>query len=296
MKAFNLQSLPIVPFGTSTRNSINVLLWCDDPSVEARLRSTIGGERGVDVLASPGGVIAFNLDDAARIAHILRQELSTDERQPIKTLTFTGDRPALADFAAIKSADEMILDHQEGMVAELIAERRYRSLMQPIVSSDMTQVHGYEFLFRGVDHTGDQLSPMELFDVARREGMTNDLDRVAAISAVDTCARLGLGQRIFVNLLPSTLMMGRESLRPMEQAINDSGISPEQIVIELVEVEAMEDIDAIVDLVETGETLKQNGLVELEHIVDVSSVVIANRVGLKLRRRSIEPLLEALRS
>jgi ATP phosphoribosyltransferase len=53
--------------------------------------------------------------------------------------------------------------------------------------------------------------------------------------------------------------------------------------------------DVIVDLVETGETLRQNGLVTLEKIADISSVVIANRAGLKLRRATIEPVLDALR-
>ena len=53
--------------------------------------------------------------------------------------------------------------------------------------------------------------------------------------------------------------------------------------------------DVIVDLVETGETLRQNGLVTLEKISEVSSVVIANRAGLKLRRTAIEPILKALR-
>ena len=53
--------------------------------------------------------------------------------------------------------------------------------------------------------------------------------------------------------------------------------------------------DVIVDLVETGETLKQNGLVELERVADISSVVIVNRAALKLRRSKIEPVLEALR-
>lgn len=53
--------------------------------------------------------------------------------------------------------------------------------------------------------------------------------------------------------------------------------------------------DVIVDLVETGETLRQNGLVELEEVCDVSSVVVVNRVGLKLKRKAIAPLLDALR-
>jgi ATP phosphoribosyltransferase len=52
--------------------------------------------------------------------------------------------------------------------------------------------------------------------------------------------------------------------------------------------------DVIVDLVESGETLRQNGLVELEFICPISSVVIANRVALKLKRASIAPLLQTL--
>jgi ATP phosphoribosyltransferase len=52
--------------------------------------------------------------------------------------------------------------------------------------------------------------------------------------------------------------------------------------------------DVIVDLVESGETLRQNGLSELEHICSISSVVVANRVALKLKRERIAPLLEAL--
>lgn len=52
--------------------------------------------------------------------------------------------------------------------------------------------------------------------------------------------------------------------------------------------------DIIVDLVESGETLKQNGLTVLEHICDVSSVVVANRAAFKLKRALLAPVLEAL--
>jgi ATP phosphoribosyltransferase len=52
--------------------------------------------------------------------------------------------------------------------------------------------------------------------------------------------------------------------------------------------------DVIVDLVESGETLLQNGLVEHETICEISSVVIANRLALKLKRERIRRLLAAL--
>jgi ATP phosphoribosyltransferase len=43
----------------------------------------------------------------------------------------------------------------------------------------------------------------------------------------------------------------------------------------------------IVDLVSTGSTLKANGLVEVEHIADITSRLIVNRAALKLRPEEI---------
>jgi len=53
--------------------------------------------------------------------------------------------------------------------------------------------------------------------------------------------------------------------------------------------------DVIVDLVETGETLRQNGLEVFEHVADISSVVIANVAAFKLAREPIRTLLAALK-
>jgi ATP phosphoribosyltransferase len=52
--------------------------------------------------------------------------------------------------------------------------------------------------------------------------------------------------------------------------------------------------DVIVDLVETGETLRQNGLEVFEDVADVSSVLIANIAAFKLAREPIRKLLAAL--
>ena len=51
--------------------------------------------------------------------------------------------------------------------------------------------------------------------------------------------------------------------------------------------------DAIVDLVSTGGTLKANNLVEVEHIMDISSRLIVNQASLKLKRETLGPILEA---
>jgi ATP phosphoribosyltransferase len=53
--------------------------------------------------------------------------------------------------------------------------------------------------------------------------------------------------------------------------------------------------DLIVDLVETGATLVQNGLEAREEVLRVSSVLVANRASYKLRRTEIAPLVDKLR-
>lgn len=53
--------------------------------------------------------------------------------------------------------------------------------------------------------------------------------------------------------------------------------------------------DLIVDLVESGNTLKANGLVQLEHIADISSRLIVNKASWKMKHTSVMALLETLR-
>ena len=53
--------------------------------------------------------------------------------------------------------------------------------------------------------------------------------------------------------------------------------------------------DRIVDLVSSGATLKANGLVEVEHIADITSRLIVNRTALKTRAEEISHWVERFR-
>ena len=50
----------------------------------------------------------------------------------------------------------------------------------------------------------------------------------------------------------------------------------------------------IVDLVSSGRTLKENGLVEVAHIMDVTSRLVVNRAAMKTRG-DVVPLVDAFR-
>ena len=51
--------------------------------------------------------------------------------------------------------------------------------------------------------------------------------------------------------------------------------------------------DAIVDLVSTGNTLKANHLVEVEHIMDISARLIVNQAALKLKQVPMRKIIDA---
>lgn len=63
--------------------------------------------------------------------------------------------------------------------------------------------------------------------------------------------------------------------------------------VELAPVTGLSDL--IVDLVETGLTLRENGLEEREVICTISSVLVANRSLFKLHHDRIAPIVEGLR-
>jgi len=52
--------------------------------------------------------------------------------------------------------------------------------------------------------------------------------------------------------------------------------------------------ERIVDLVQTGETLRKNGLVEVEHIMNITSKLVCNRASLKTKPRMVKALVDSL--
>lgn len=53
--------------------------------------------------------------------------------------------------------------------------------------------------------------------------------------------------------------------------------------------------DVIVDVVDTGNTLRANGLVPLEHIADISSRLVVNKASMKTKHAQIQKLIDQVR-
>ncbi|HYG12557.1 MAG TPA: ATP phosphoribosyltransferase, partial [Methylophilaceae bacterium] len=51
--------------------------------------------------------------------------------------------------------------------------------------------------------------------------------------------------------------------------------------------------DAIVDLVSTGGTLRANQLKAVEEVAEISSRLVVNQASLKLKRETLQPIMDA---
>jgi ATP phosphoribosyltransferase len=52
--------------------------------------------------------------------------------------------------------------------------------------------------------------------------------------------------------------------------------------------------ERIVDLVSTGNTLKANGLVEVEHVADISAWLVANKAAMKMKRDAVKAVVDRI--
>ncbi|MGG0277102.1 ATP phosphoribosyltransferase [Bacillus rhizoplanae] len=73
--------------------------------------------------------------------------------------------------------------------------------------------------------------------------------------------------------------------------------------VEIIKIEGSVEIapllgltDAIVDIVETGQTLKENGLVVFEEICDISARLIVNKASLKMKKDEIFNIINKVES
>ena len=53
--------------------------------------------------------------------------------------------------------------------------------------------------------------------------------------------------------------------------------------------------DRIVDVVDTGNTLRANGLVPMEHIADISSRLVVNKASMKMKHERIQQFISQIR-
>lgn len=115
-------------------------------------------------------------------------------------------------------------------------------LFQPIVSLQHQQIYGYEALIRGPS-ASPLHSPINLFNTANRHGRLAELDLLCRETVIRRYGELGLSGKLFINTSPAALLQDDYPHGLTLQFLQEAGLSPEQVVIELTEQYPIDDYD-----------------------------------------------------
>jgi diguanylate cyclase (GGDEF)-like protein len=129
-------------------------------------------------------------------------------------------------------------------VAQVAATGAIRAVFQPIFDLTTGAPRGYEGLVRPLPDSGFG-DAGSLFEAAEASGRTSELDIACLNSVMETAARLRLPGSLTVNLSPRTLERDDFSVHALLRMIVRHGLDPRQIVLELTEREAVEDVERL---------------------------------------------------
>ena len=117
---------------------------------------------------------------------------------------------------------------------------------------------------------------------------------------------LGMGKcKFIVATLPGTNIfnkIGHIKIGTKYPAVAKSYFEGKGMDVEIIKIEGSVELapilwisEGIVDIMETGTTLKENGLVVVDEICDISSRVIVNKSSFKLKRNEINSFIDKIR-
>ena len=119
--------------------------------------------------------------------------------------------------------------------ADLIRQKQIETHFQPIVSVRRKMVIGVEALSRGVDVNGQTIAPRVLFDRARHENLTLELDFLCRETALRNFAPLHRVNPDLILFLNAHVNLRDDEVAAMLEMTERYGIDPRNISIEILE-------------------------------------------------------------
>ncbi|MBK5511150.1 bifunctional diguanylate cyclase/phosphodiesterase [Pseudomonas sp. TH15] len=138
----------------------------------------------------------------------------------------------------------MTTTEQLSALSSILAQSGLHSLFQPIISLSERRIVGYEALSRGPSNSPLH-SPIALFAVARQAGRLNELEIACRESACRRFNEQQLPGKLFLNVSPESLLEAAHQPGRTLQLLQDFGIPPSQVVIELTEQTPTDDFQLL---------------------------------------------------
>lgn len=135
-------------------------------------------------------------------------------------------------------------DHIAARLRDLIMHRRLTPLFQPIIRMQTGEILGYEGLIRGPSDSPLH-SPLNLFKAARACNLSVEVEHLCRRITLEKFAELQLPGKLFLNVSPECLVQPDVRLGETLGYIDEVGINPERVIIELTESHPTYDYDLL---------------------------------------------------
>ena len=138
----------------------------------------------------------------------------------------------------------MTTTEQLSALSSILTQSGLHSLFQPIICLSERRILGYEALTRGPSNSPLH-SPIALFAVARQAGRLSELEIACRQSACRRFNEQQLPGKLFLNVSPESLLEAAHQPGRTLQLLQDLGIPPSQVVIELTEQTPIDDFQLL---------------------------------------------------
>jgi EAL domain-containing protein (putative c-di-GMP-specific phosphodiesterase class I)/GGDEF domain-containing protein len=119
-------------------------------------------------------------------------------------------------------------------LTRILADRNLSIHFQPLLSAADGRLFAHEALMRGPE--GSALhQPLELLAAAAQSGLSTDIDILAVERALETFAARGAPGKLFINVLPGTLLSCLQLPQRLRLLLDRTGFDPQRLVVEITE-------------------------------------------------------------
>lgn len=116
----------------------------------------------------------------------------------------------------------------------IIESQKINTHFQPIITANGQSIFAYEALSRGPADSSF-CSPIHLFDEAKQQQQLFALESICRRKAIESFTQQRLPGKLFLNITPETLLQPDHYKGLTLDLINNFGLTPEQVVIEITE-------------------------------------------------------------
>jgi len=133
-------------------------------------------------------------------------------------------------------------------LTKIIKGKQLTPHFQPIVSLSQKKIMGYEALIRGPSDSPLH-SPFNLFDAAERFDLCAKLEYISREVTIKSYASLNIKEKLFINVSPSVLLQPDFKKGETLKLLDQFGIDPRFVVIELTEHQPTDDFELMCEAV-----------------------------------------------